>query len=129
MKFARVVFIGAGIWGVTVLTPLYWLFDITGRRYHAPADYPHFFFGFVSVAMAWQIAFLIIGSNPVRFRALMIPAILEKLGFVSTLAVLYARSRISAADAQAAIPDLMLCVLFVVALAKTLRDVPERRTE
>jgi len=129
MKFARVVFIGAGIWGVTVLTPLYWLFDITGRRYQAPVDYPHFFFGFVSVAMAWQIAFLIIGSNPVRFRALMIPAILEKLGFVSTLAVLYAQSRISAVDAQAAVPDLMLCVLFVVALAKTLRDVPERRTE
>jgi len=129
MKFARVVFIGAGVWGVTVLTPLYWLFDITGRRYQAPVDYPHFFFGFVSVAMAWQIAFLIIGSNPVRFRALMIPAILEKLGFVSTLAVLYAQSRISAVDAQAAVPDLMLCVLFVVALAKTLRDVPERRTE
>lgn len=129
MKFARVVFIGAGVWGVTVLTPLYWLFDITGRRYPAPIDYPHFFFGFVSVAMAWQIAFLIIGSNPVRFRALMIPAILEKLGFVSTLAVLYAQSRISAVDAQAAIPDLMLCVLFVVALAKTLREVPERRTE
>ena len=114
---------------MTVLTPLYWLFDITGRRYQAPVDYPHFFFGFVSVAMAWQIAFLIIGSNPVRFRALMIPAILEKLGFVSTLAVLYAQSRISAADAQAAVPDLMLCVLFVVALATTLRDVPERRTE
>jgi len=129
MKFARVVFIGGGVWGVTVLTPLYWLFDITGRRYQAPVDYPHFFFGFVSVAMAWQIAFLIIGSNPVRFRALMIPAILEKLGFVSTLAVLHAQSRISAVDAEAAVPDLMLCVLFVVALAKTLRDVPERRTE
>ena len=129
MKFARVVFIGAGVWGLTVLTPLYWLFDITGRRYQAPIDYPHFFFGFVSVAMAWQIAFLIIGSNPVRFRALMIPAILEKLGFVSTLAVLHAQSRISAVDAEAAVPDLMLCVLFVVALAKTLRDVPERRTE
>jgi len=129
MKFARVVFIGGGVWGVTVLTPLYWLFDITGRRYQAPIDYPHFFFGFVSVAMAWQIAFLIIGSNPVRFRALMIPAILEKLGFVSTLAVLYAQSRISGAAAQAAVPDLMLCVLFVVALATTLRDVPERRTE
>ena len=129
MKFARVVFIGGGVWGVTVLTPLYWLFDITGRRYQAPVDYPHFFFGFVSVAMAWQIAFLIIGSNPVRFRALMIPAILEKLGFVSTLAVLHAQSRISAVDAEAAVPDLMLCVLFVVALAKPLRDVPERRTE
>jgi len=129
MRLAKYVFTGAGIWGIVVLTPLYWLFDITGRRYAAPVDYPHFFYGFLSVAMAWQIAFLVIGSNPARFRPLMIPAILEKLGFVSTLAVLYAQSRISAADAQAAVPDLMLCVLFVVALATTLRDVPERRTE
>jgi hypothetical protein len=29
--------------------------------------------GFLSVAMAWQIAFLVIGSNPARFRPLMIP--------------------------------------------------------
>jgi len=129
MTFARVVFRAAGVWGVVVLTPLYFLVDLTGRQYAAPMDYPQFFYGFLSVAMAWQIAFLIIGSNPVRFRALMIPAILEKLGFVSTLAVLYGQSRISAVDAQAAIPDFVLCVLFVVALAKTLRDVPERRTE
>ena len=129
MKFARVVFIGAGVWGVAVLSPLYWLLDITGRRYAPPLDYPQFFFGFVSVAMAWQVAFLIIGSNPVRFRALMIPAILEKLGFVSTLAVLYAQSRIPAVDAQAAVPDLLLCVLFVAALVKTLRETRDRRTE
>lgn len=129
MKFARAVFIGAGIWGVAVLSPLYWLLDITGRRYAPPLDYPHFFFGFVSVAMAWQVAFLIIGSNPARFRALMIPAILEKLGFVSTLAVLYAQSRIPAADAQAAVPDLLLCALFVVALVKTVRETSKRRTE
>ena len=129
MKFARIVFVIAGVWGIVVITPLYFLHDVTGQPYAAPTLYPHFFYGFLSVTMAWQIAFLIIGSNPVRFRALMIPAILEKLGFVSTLAVLYGQSRISAVDAQAAIPDFVLCVLFVVALAKTLRDVPERRTE
>jgi hypothetical protein len=70
MKFAKYVFTGAGIWGIVVLSPLYWLFDITGRRYASPADYPQFFYGFLSVAMAWQIAFLVIGSNPARFRPL-----------------------------------------------------------
>ena len=119
MRFARTVFIGAGIWGIAVLTPLYWLIDITGRRYPAPADYPHFFYGFLSVALAWQIAFLIIGINPLLFRALMIPGILEKFGWVATLAVLYGQSRISAIDAQAAIPDLILGILFVVAFART----------
>lgn len=119
MRFARFVFTGAGIWGLAVLTPLYWLFDITGRTYPPPAEYPHFFYGFVSVALAWQIAFLVIGANPARYRALMIPGMLEKLGYVATLAVLSGRSRIPAVDAQAAIPDLLLCLLFAVAFVKT----------
>jgi hypothetical protein len=82
------VFTGAGVWGIAVLTPLFWLVDITGRQYAPPADYPQFFYGFLSVAIAWQIAFLVVGSNPLRFRPLMIPCIVEKLGYVSTLAVL-----------------------------------------
>jgi hypothetical protein len=119
MRFAKLTFVGGGIWGIAVLTPLYWLFDVTGRAYSPPTDYPHFFYGFISVAMAWQIAFLIIGSNPVRFRPLMIPAILEKLGYVSTLAVMYMNGRVSGTDAQAAIPDGLLGLLFIVAFAKT----------
>ena len=119
MRFARIVFIVAGIWGIVVLMPLYWLLDVTGRRYGPPVDHPQFFYGFVCVAMAWQIAFLMIGSDPVRFRPLMIPSVLEKLGYVATLAVLYGQSRISAADAQAAVPDLLLGILFVVAFVKS----------
>ena len=61
--------------------------------------------------MAWQIAFLVIGSNPARCRLLMLPAIIEKLGHVATLAVLYAAHRIGPADAQAAVPDLLLGIL------------------
>lgn len=122
MRFARTVFVGAGICGIAVLTPLYWLVDITGRSYAPPADYPQFFYGFLSVAMAWQIAFLIVGINPVFFRALMIPAMIEKFGWVATLTVLYARRRVTATDAQAAIPDLLLGILFVVAFAKTRID-------
>ena len=118
-RFARFVFIGAGIWGIAVLTPLFWLVDVTGRHYAPPADYPHFFYGFLSVAMAWQIAFLVIGSNPARCRLLMLPAVLEKLGHVATLAMLYAAHRIGPADAQAAVPDLLLGILFIVAFAKS----------
>ena len=121
MRFARIVFTIAGIWGIAVLTPFYWLVDITGRHYAPPADYPHFFYGFFAVALAWQIAFLIIGSNPLRFRALMIPAMLEKLGFVITLLVLYGQGRVSGIDAQAAVPDGLLGLLFVVAFFKTRR--------
>lgn len=119
MRFAKIVFIGAGVWGIVVLTPLYFLLDLTGRQYAPPATYPHFFYGFLSVAMAWQIAFLAIGSSPARFRPLMIPSIVEKLGFVVTVALLYGQARISASDAMVAVPDLLLGVLFIAAFAKT----------
>ena len=119
MRFAKIVFIVAGVWGIAVLTPLYFLLDVTGRHYASPTAYPQFFYGFLSVAMAWQLAFLVIGSSPARFRLLMIPCIIEKLGYVVTLAVLHGQARISATDAMATVPDMVLGVLFIVAFAKT----------
>ena len=119
MRFAKVVFIAAGVWGIVVLTPLYFLIDISGRQYAAPTTYPQFVYGFLSVAMAWQIAFLMIGTSPVRFRPLMIASMVEKFGHVMTVAVVYAQARISTRDAMAAGPDLLLGALFIAAFAKT----------
>ena len=69
--------------------------------------------------MAWQIAFLVIGRNPARYRPLMIAGIVEKLGHVAGVAVLYGQGRLSVADATAAGPDLVLSVLFIAAFATT----------
>jgi hypothetical protein len=125
VRFAKIVFVIAGIWGIVVLTPFYWLVDVTGRHYSPPTEYPQFFFGFFSVAMAWQIAFLVIGSDPARFRPLMIPSMLEKFGHVLTVGSLYGQARISTLDAQGAVPDLLLGVLFIAAFAKSRK--PDRR--
>ena len=125
MKLARIVFTLAGVWGLVVVTPLYFLVDVTGRHYAPPAVYPQFFYGFLSVTIAWQLAFLIIGLDPQRFRPLMVPAIVEKLGYVGTVAVLYSQAAISAVDATAAVPDLLLGILFIAAFATTRS--PERR--
>jgi hypothetical protein len=119
MRFAKIVFTAAGVWGIVVVTPLYFLVDVTGRQYAPPTAYPQFFYGFLSVTIAWQIAFLLIGSSPARFRPLMIPSIVEKLGYVVTVAVLHGQARISVAEATTAAPDLLLGVLFIAAFAKT----------
>lgn len=119
MKFAKIVFTLAGIWGIVVVTPLFFLVDVTGRPYPPPTSYPQFFYGFFVVAIAWQLAFLMIGSNPARFRPLMIPSMVEKFGFVVTVAILHHQGRINSTDASVAIPDLLLGILFVAAFAKT----------
>ena len=47
MKFAKIVFWIAGIWGVLTLTPLYFMFDLIGRKDPPPITHPAFFYGFV----------------------------------------------------------------------------------
>jgi hypothetical protein len=119
MRFARRVFLGAGVWGLVVLTPMYFLFDEIGRQRSSPITYPQFYYGFLAVATAWQVAFLVIGSDPVRLRSMMIPSIAEKFLYCVTLVTLSLQGRIPAADLVVVAPDLVLGILFVMAFAKT----------
>lgn len=119
MRFARVVFRIAGIWGLLVLLPLYFLFDEVGVRYPPPVTHPDFYFGFVGVALVWQIAFLIIATDPIRFRPMMVAAILEKFVWVATLGTLYLQGRVVLGQAAVAFPDLALGLLFLAAFLKT----------
>lgn len=107
MKFAKRVFFVAAVYGVIALVPLYF------RK--PPAVSPEFFYGFIGVALAWQILFFVIARDPVRYRAAMIPAILEKLAFGIPAIVLFAQGRLATEMLVAGIIDLVLAVLFFVA--------------
>jgi hypothetical protein len=119
MKFAKIVFWSAGIWGVLVLTPLYFMFDLIGRQDPPPITHPAFYYGFVGVGLAWQIAFLIIATNPVRFRPLMIAGVVEKFSYAAALIVLYLQRRLHASDLTFGAVDLLFGVLFVLAFLRT----------
>jgi len=119
MKFGRIVFLVAGVYGLIVLLPLYFLEAQTGRDYPPPITHPEYYYGFVGVGVAWQLAFLVISRDPVRYRALMIPSIVEKASFGIAVAVLYFQQRVSTFMLGAAIADSLLGVLFVVAWIAT----------
>jgi hypothetical protein len=119
MKFAKITFLAAGIWGVLVITPLYFIFDLIGRNDPPPITHPGFFYGFAGVGLAWQIAFFVIAKDPVRFRPIMIPSILEKIGFGGATIVLYLQSRLSPSDLVLGCIDLCFALLFLVAFLKT----------
>ncbi len=119
MKFAKIVFWIAGIWGVLVLTPLYFMFDVIGRQDPPPITHPAFYYGFVGTALAWQVAFMVVATDPVRFRFIMIPSMLEKFSYSAALAALYLQGRLHAADLVFGGVDLLLGMLFVVAFVKT----------
>jgi hypothetical protein len=115
MRFAKVVFGIAGIWGVLVLTPLYFMFDVIGRQDPPVITHPGFYYGFISVGLAWQVAFFVIARDPARFRLMMIPSALEKFGYGITLTALYLQHRLHPSDLAFGGVDVLLGVLFLLA--------------
>ena len=119
MKFAKYLFTIAGIWGILVITPLFFIFDQVGIKDPPPITHPLFYYGFAGVGLAWQFVFLVIGSNPVRFRPLMLAGILEKLGFFIPAVILHAQHRVHTSDLFISSGDALLAVLFFLAYFKT----------
>jgi len=119
MKFAKVVFLIAGIYGLIVMVPQYFLEARVGRDTPPPITHPEFYYGFIGVTLAWQVVFLIISRDPVRFRAIMIPSILEKIVFVIPALILFSQNRLASIVLAPAALDLLLGVLFVIAFLKT----------
>jgi hypothetical protein len=119
MKFAKIVFWIAAIWGVLVLSPLYFIFDLIGRQDPPPITHPAFYYGFVSVALAFQVVFLVIARDPVRFRPMMIPSMIEKFGGGAAFVALYLQHRLTPGDLALGCVDLLLGALFVAAFVKT----------
>jgi hypothetical protein len=119
MKFARWVFLVAGVYGLLVLAPQYFLEEQVGRDAPPPITHPEFFYGFVGVALAWQVVFLILARDPVRYRPMMLPAVLEKATFGMAVPILYALQRVAAVNLVFAGIDVVLGVLFLVAYFRT----------
>lgn len=77
MRFAMWVFLVAGVSGILMVAPMY-LEDRFVQEYPPPTNRPEFYYGFAGVTLAWQVMFLVIASDPARYRRALLPAMLEK---------------------------------------------------
>jgi len=119
MKFARIVFLIAGVYGLLVVLPQYSLETRIGIDTPPPITHPEFFYGFIGVTTAWQIIFLIISKDPVRYRPMMLAAVVEKISFVIPAILLFMQHRMAPFMLAPAGADLVLGALFVIAFVKT----------
>ena len=118
MRLARWIFRIAAIYGIVVLVPMYFL----EAKVAAPAAVlPHAetYYGFIGTALAAQVLFLIIASDPVRFRPAMWAGVLEKLAFGVPVWVLWLQGRAAAPLLVFGTIDLALGALFVAAWVRT----------
>jgi len=122
--FARRVFLIAAVYGFIVLLPQYFLEDKTGRDFPPAITHPEYYYGFLGVAVAWQIVFLAISRDPIRYRPLMWVAVVEKASFGLPAIALYCGGRLNVQMLAAGILDLILGGLFVIAYRRTAKAPP-----
>lgn len=119
MRFARWVYGISGIYGLLILVPGFFL---ASRVDAPPLNHPEFYYGFYGTALAWQLAFLLIASNPVRWRALMPISFVEKLGFFLPCLWLYLNHQLSAGGPfYGSLFDGVWFILFVISWVLTPR--------
>jgi len=117
--FARRVFAFAGWYGLLALLPQYGMENRVGTDFPPAITHPEYFYGFLGVAIAWQLAFLVISRDPLRFRPLMLPAVVEKATFGVAAIVLLWQHRIPAIVFGFAMFDLVLGALFLASYIAT----------
>ncbi len=125
MKFARWVFLIAGIYGLLVLLPMYFTAEQFGQQNPPVVTHREFYYGFVGVAVAFQVLFLLIAREPFRLRPAIIPSIIEKLSFGIAVLILYARGEAPLSMTAGGVIDLVLAVLFAVAYVRLGHEAPK----
>jgi hypothetical protein len=119
MKFARIVFTIATIFGLIVMPPMFFLEARIGQDYPPEITHPEFYYGFVGAVAIFQLLYLMIAYDPLRYRPLMLVGVLAKLAFVTSTVVLVALRRAPVEPAMLSIVDLILAPLFVAAFIKS----------
>jgi hypothetical protein len=119
VRFARIVYLVAGVVGLLAIVPLYFYESTLNRTQPPPITHPEFYYGFLGVALPWQVAFLVISRNPQRFRPLMPVSWIEKLLYPCAVGVLYSAGRTRVEMVPAAMLDLVWLALFIVGWLRT----------
>lgn len=124
MPFAKWVFLLAGVSGLLLVAPPYFLEAWAGEFDPPPVNHPEYYYGFLGVTLAGQLLYLLIASDPVRFRPAMPLGALGKASFATAIAALYAAERVSPLWLGFAAFDAAWVALFLVAYLRT----PNQRT-
>jgi hypothetical protein len=115
MRFAKYTFLTAGVYGLLALLPMYLMESRYGADNPPAITHPEFYYGFIGIAVAFQLVFIVISRDPIKYKALIFPSIVEKFSFVIAVAALIVAGRVSGQIIVGAAIDGILGVLFTIA--------------
>lgn len=116
MKLARIIFGIAAVYGILVLVSGLFTESLFNQMNPPALNHPEFYYGFYASALVWQFAFLLIAHDPVRYRPLMLVAIVEKAAFFLPSILLWQAGRLAVGGPfYGALIDGVLMLLFALA--------------
>jgi hypothetical protein len=122
LKFAKIVFRVAGIYGLLILAPIYFMENKIGQDTPPAITHPEYFYGFIGLGLAWQFLFLVLSTDPAKYRAMILPSILEKISYGIALAVLFSQHRLPVSVLAVGSVDWIFALLFLAAYFKSKPD-------
>jgi hypothetical protein len=122
MRFARTAFLIAGVYGVALITPMYFMEERIGRELPPAITHPEYYYGFLCGTPALQVLFLVLASDPLRYHPMILPAIIEKVSYATAMIFLTFEHRISPKVLTFGSIDSIFALLFVASYITTGHD-------
>lgn len=98
---------------------MYCLENKIGQDTPPAITHPEYFYGFIGVGLAWQCLFLVLSTDPAKYRAMIPPSIVEKVTFGVAVLVLYSQRRVTASSVAFGSIDWLFAFLFLASYFKT----------
>jgi hypothetical protein len=115
MRWVKWLFWAAGVYGIAVVAPIFFLEEKFGVDCPPPVTHPEYYYGFAGSVLAWQLMYLLIGTDPARYRPAILVAIFAKAIFAITASILYSQGRAPGMIFGLSMVDAAIAVLFFAA--------------
>jgi hypothetical protein len=118
-RFAKWVFRVAALWALPFTLPMYFTEAQFGVDNPPAVTHPEFYYGFLSLVLAWALGFWVVSTDPIRYRPLMLVGVLEKLSYAIAVPLLVSQGRTPSVLLAFAAADLVFGLLFMAAYGMT----------
>jgi hypothetical protein len=113
LTLARRIFLISGIYGVLILTPMFFMEGYIARQMPPAINHPEFYYGFICLALASQGLYFLVARDVLRFRPVILVGVAGKMSFAVSVLILYLQGRTPAQFFGGPIIDVIIAGLFL----------------
>ena|SRR5215469_17243985 len=115
----KLIFRVAAVLDILALTPILFFPNRIGNPVPRPLTEPEYFHGFLALSLLFALLNLVIATDPIRYRPVMLISILQKFVYPMAIFGLLSTHRVPATKSFYAGTEFLFGLLFILALVRT----------